>query len=421
MFLSRLVWLLFFLLLGEGMQPAARAQAVTAEAPFRFRNARRHQVHVPVRLQRNLVVVSCLLNGYGPFNFLLDTGVSTTLITSSALADSLHLRHGERFRVVGAGGADSGLLAYQTDSVRLTLGGVEAPRFSPLVLETDALNLSGYVGVPIHGILGSELFRSFVVALRPEESFMVLHDPATFRAPQGRQWSSLPISLEKGKAYFEAPVELNDSLTLTLKLVLDTGASHALSLETDSDPRLALPARRLPAELGQGLTGTVRGYLGRVAALHLGRYRLHSVLTSYPDASDVHGRVDVPRNGNVGYELLKRFSLIIDYAHQRLLLRPNLRLLDPFEHDMCGIDLLATGPDYHRYLVLSVAPDSPAYRAGVERDEELITINFLPASALSLSQLSRMLRSEDGRLLYLVLRRPNGDLHTVSMHLKRQI
>jgi hypothetical protein len=421
MFLPRFVWLVIFLAWGGEIGRPACAQAGVAEAPFRFSNARRHRARVPIQLQRNLVVVSCKLNGYGPFNFLLDTGVSTTLITSPALADSLQLRHGERFRVVGAGGADSGLLAYQTDSVRLTLDGVVAPRLSPLVLETDALNLSGYVGVPIYGILGSELFRSFVVALRPEESFMVLTDPATFRAPRSRRWSSLPISLEKGKAYFHAPVQLNDSLTLTLKLVLDTGASHALSLETDSDPRLVGPARRLPADLGQGLTGTVRGYLGRVASLHLGRYKLRSVLTSFPDAADVHHRVDVPRNGNVGYELLKRFSLVVDYPHQRLLLRPNLRLSEPFEHDMCGLDLLATGPDYRRYLVLSVVPDSPAYRAGVERDEEVVSINFLPVNYFTLTQLSRLLRTDDGRQVFIVLRRPNGDLHTVSMHLKRQI
>ncbi|MDO7853869.1 aspartyl protease family protein [Hymenobacter convexus] len=421
MFLPRFVWLAIFLSWGGEMHQAARAQVAPAGAPFGFSNARRHRARVPIQMQRNLVVVSCMLNGYGPFNFLLDTGVSTSIITSTALADSLNLHHGERFRVVGAGGTDTGLLAYQTSGVRFSLGGVEAKNLSPLVLEKDALNLSGYVGVPIYGILGSELFRSFVVALRPEESFMVLTDPATFQAPRGRSWSSLPISLEKGKAYFNAPVQLNDSLTLTLKLVLDTGASHALSLETDSDPRLVGPARRLPAELGQGLTGTVRGYLGRVAALHLGRYKLRSVLTSFPDAADVYRRVDVPRNGNVGYELLKRFSLIVDYPHERLLLRPNLRLSEPFEHDMCGLDLLATGPDYRRYLVLSVVPDSPAYRAGVERDEEVVSINFLPANVFTLTQLSRLLRTEDGRLVFMVLRRPNGDLHTVSMHLKRQI
>ncbi|MBF9220987.1 aspartyl protease family protein [Hymenobacter ruricola] len=419
MLVARIIWLAVFLSLGGELGQCVRAQPVAA--PFAFRNARRHQARVRVQMQRNLLVVSCELNGFGPFNFLLDTGVATSIITVPALADSLRLRHGERFRVVGAGGADSGLLAYQTDSVRFTLGGVEAPRLAPLVLESDVLNLSGYVGVPIHGILGSELFRSFVVALHPEESFMLLSDPATYRAPHGRQWSSLPLSLEKGKAYFTAPVQLTDSLTLDLKLVLDTGASHALSLETDSDPRLKVPARRLAAELGQGMSGAVRGYLGRVPLLQLGRYKLAAVLTSYPNGADVHRRADVPRNGNVGYELLKRFSLVIDYAHQRLLLRPNLHLREPFEHDMCGLDLLATGPTLHRFLVLRVEPESPAFKAGVEVNEELISVNFLPTEYLTLTQLSRLLRTEDGRLVLLVLRRPNGDLHTVSLHLKRQI
>ncbi|MBJ6111700.1 aspartyl protease family protein [Hymenobacter sp. BT523] len=419
MLVARIIWLVVFLVFGGEMGQLAHAQP--AAAPFVFRNPKRHAVKVPIQVQRNLLVVSCQLNGLGPFNFLLDTGVATTIITAPRVADSLGLKHGERYRVVGAGGSDIGLMAYQTSDVRMNLGGVEAPCLAPLVLESDVLNLSGYVGTPIHGILGSELFRSFVVALHSEELNMVLSDPATYEAPKGRRWSSLPLSLEKGKAYFTAPVQLNDSLSMDLKLVLDTGASHALSLETDSDPRLQGPARRLPAELGQGLGGVVRGYLGRVPALQLGRHKLASVLTSFPDGADVHRRVDVPRNGNVGYELLKRFSLVIDYPHQRLLLRPNVRLNEPFEHDMCGLDLLATGPDYRRFVVLRVEPNSPAHVAGIEPTEELLSINFLPTEAFSLTQLSRMLRSEDGRSLFMVLRRQNGDLHTVSLRLKRQI
>ena len=78
--------------------------------------------------------MTCLLNGSGPFNFLLDTGVSTSIITSPEIADQLHLRHGENFRVVGAGGADTGLLAYKTDSVNFSLGRALAPHLSLLVL-----------------------------------------------------------------------------------------------------------------------------------------------------------------------------------------------------------------------------------------------------------------------------------------------
>ena len=419
MLIPRFVCLLIFLnAFGKISQPA-HGQAPAP--PFAFARPGHHQARVPVLLQRNLLVVKLMLNGAGPFNFLLDTGVSTSIITASALADSLQLRHGQQFRVVGAGGLESGVLAFQTDSVRVTMPGVVAANMSWLVLSEDVLNLSGYVGVPIYGILGSELFRSFVATLHPEENQMLLNDPATYRAPRGKQWASIPLTIQNNKAYLTVPVQLTDSLTVPLKLVLDTGASHALSLELDSDPRLVAPAQRLPADLGRGLTGTVHGFLGRVGAIHLGRYTLRSVLTSFPNTADVHRRIDVPRNGNVGYELLKRFSLIIDYPHQRLLLRPNPQFRTPFEHDMCGIELLATGPEYRRFLILRVMPNSPAATAGLEANEELISINFIPAEIFTLTQLDRMLHSDDGRMLLLVLRRPDGSLHTTNVYLKRQI
>ena len=417
----RLVPLLVFLCLCGRMSPAAQAQTAPKAGPFGFDRSQHRNARIPIQLHRNLLVVSAMVNGAGPYNFLLDSGVGVSIMTASTLADSLGLKHGQQFRVVGAGGLDSGLLAYQTDSVRVTMPGVVAPHMTWLVLSEDVLNLSGYVGVPIHGIMGSELFRSFVVTLRPQLDYILLSESATYRAPKGKRWASIPLTLENNKAYFTAPVQLTDSLTLPLKLVLDTGASHALSLEMDSDPRLVAPAHRLPTDLGRGLTGTIHGFLGRVAALHLGRYVLRSVLTSYPDAADVHHRIDVPRNGNIGYELLKRFSLIVDYPHQRLLLRPNVSFRDPFEHDMCGIELLATGPTYRRFLVLRVMPGSPAAVAGLSPNEEVLSINLIPASAFSLTELDRMLHSIDGRTLFLVLRKADGDIYTASVRLKRQI
>ena len=410
--------LLLCLVLGTGLAGVCQAQST---GPFRLEAPRRHRARIPIQIQRNLVVVSVMLNGYGPFNFLLDTGVATSIITSPALADSLRLRHGQVFRVTGAGGSDMGLQAYQADSVRVSLAGVVADYMPLLVLSQDVLNLSGYVGTPIHGIMGSELFRSFVITLRPEEGHLVATRPDAFRAPKGRLWSSLPLSLENNKAYFTTPVQLTDSLTLPLKLVLDTGASHALSVELDSDPRLMGPAQRLPADLGRGLTGIVQGFLGRVPRLQLGRYSLPNVLASFPNSADVHRRIDVPRNGNVGYELLKRFSLVIDYPHQRLLLRPNEQFRDGFEHDMCGLEFMAVGADLRRYIILRVMPNSPAAAAGLTPEMELVSINLIPASFFNLTQLSRIMHSQDGRNIMLLLRRPDGELQTTTVRLKRQI
>lgn len=417
----RAVCLLLYLgLWNLGSTPVC-AQAAPEPRGFVLENSRHKRVFIPVQVQRNLLVISASINGHGPYNFLLDTGVGTSMLTSNTLADSLGLPHGEQLRVVGAGGGDTGLLAYQTDNVRTSMPGVVAPHMSWVVLADNLLDLSGFVGVRIHGIIGSELFRSFVVTLQVEEGRIVLTKPAAYRLHRGRRWASLPLSLERNKAYLTVPVQLNDTLKMPLKLVLDTGASHALSLELDSDPRLVGPAQRLPTDLGRGLSGIVRGYLGRVQKLQLGRYELHSVLTSYPETGDVHGRIDVPRNGNVGYELLKRFTTVIDYPHQRLLLRPNAHFHDAFEHDMCGVDLLATGTDYRRFVVLRVMPNSPAELAGLRVDDELISVNLLPVSSYSLTELSHLMHSQDGRTLLLVLRRADGELHSTTIRLKRQI
>lgn len=416
-----LLGLLLCLALAGGSAGVCLAQGTAATGLFRFENPRRHRVRMPLQIQRNLLVISATLNGYGPFNFLLDTGVATSIITSPALADSLQLHHGQIFRITGAGGSDTGLQAYQADSVRVGLDGAVAKSMPLLVLSQDVLNLSGYVGMPIHGILGSELFHSFVITLRPEEGYLVATLPDAFQAPKGRLWSSIPLSLENHKAYFTAPVQLTDSLSLPLKLVLDTGASHALSIELDSDPRLQAPARRLPTDLGRGLTGIVQGFLGRVPQLKLGRYTLPNVLTSFPNSADVHRRIDVPRNGNVGYELLKRFSLVIDYPHRRLLLRPNQEFRDGFEHDMCGIEFMAIGPDLRRFVILRVMPDSPADVAGLRPEMELVSINLIPVSFFTLTQLSRIMHSQDGRNLLMLLRRPDGELQTATVRLKRQI
>jgi hypothetical protein len=269
--------------------------------------------------------------------------------------------------------------------------------------------------------LGYDVFRSFVVEVKPMESILRFHNPLAFQEPRGRSWTHMPLLLQGNKAYITAEVTVNDSLTLPMKLVVDTGAGHALSLEIGSDPRLQLPPNRLRSQLGRGLSGYINGFLGRVTAMQLGRYRLKSLLTSFPDADNVQQRVDIPRNGNVGFELLKRFNIVIDYPHARMLLRPNGLYRDPFEHDMSGFDLMATGPDLRRYIIMKVQPDSPASAAGLHPNDEIVSINLLPVSGMTLTQVSRILHSSDGRLLLLIVRRSDGHLVTTALQLKRQI
>ncbi|WP_426492534.1 PDZ domain-containing protein [Hymenobacter sp. 102] len=389
--------------------------------PFRFVKPTVRHVRMPFLLQRNLIVMEVWLNSRGPYNFLLDTGIGTSLITDPNVGQELNLSLHGRFLVAGAG-EERPLEAFQTRGVSVRFGKeIEAPELSFLILSEDVLDLSGYVGMPVHGLLGSDVFRSFAVEIDPEQQLLTFHQPERYKAPAGKRWARLPLDMEGRKSYLTLPVQVSSSLTLPLKLVLDTGAGHALSLETTSDARLVLPENRLRTSLGRGLSGNINGYLGRVPALQLGRYRLPALLTSFPDAADVAQRTDAPRNGNLGFELLKRFRVVIDYTHNRLLLRPNALFKEPFEHDMCGFDMLALGPTYRRFKVMRIEPGGPAAQAGMKPGDEIVSINLMPAEFFSLHQFSRLLHSADGRQLLFVVRRPDGELYTTTVRLRRQI
>ncbi|TGE06498.1 hypothetical protein EU556_16830 [Hymenobacter fodinae] len=413
-------WLRLSLLLACCLCSGVQRPALAQPGPFSLVATQEKKVRIPVFMQRNLVIIPLRLNGQGPFNFLLDTGINTSLITDASLRQQLRLRPKQRFLVSGAG-EEEPLEAFLVDSVQVELKNIACPALSLLLLSNDVLNLSGYVGMPIHGLLGADIFRSFVVEINPVEQEVVFHQPEDYRAPRGRRWAQIPLDMEGNKTYVTLPVTLNDSLTLPLKLVLDTGAGHALSLETTSDKQLKLPAQHLRTQLGRGLNGYINGYLGRVTELRLGRYRVPSLLTSFPDAADVAQRADVFRNGNLGFELLKRFMIVIDYTHNRLLLRPNSTFRQPFEHDMSGFDLVAAGPELRRYVIGKIQPESPAALAGLQTNDELVSINLIPTAELSLTQISNLFRSYHNRLLLLVIRRPSGELYTTALRLQRQI
>lgn len=58
---------------------------------------------IPFKLIKNLIIIPVIINGEGPFNFVLDTGVGLVLITDYKLADSLKLQNLRNIKLSGLG------------------------------------------------------------------------------------------------------------------------------------------------------------------------------------------------------------------------------------------------------------------------------------------------------------------------------
>ncbi len=419
------LFLLSAALLAGGAARAQSSGVAQLGAPASGRPALLHLANptarlarVPLRVRRNLLLIPVMLNGRGPFQFVLDTGVETAILTDPAVRDSLHLPPGQPLLVEGAG-EDAALRAEYHDSVRIELSGV-APGAIPLtVLSGDVLRLSQYVGEPVAGLIGFDVFRAFVVEIRPAADAVFLHAPGRFRAP--RRAARLPLAVRGGKPYINSLIEqAAPADTLTARLLIDTGAGHALSLEMGAHPALRLPPQRLRSQLGRGLSGPINGWLGRAGALALGPYRLRLPLVSFPDSAAARAKVRVRREGTLGYEALRRFRVWFDYPGRGLWLRPGSGLRAPFEHDMSGCDLAARGTSLRRIVVVQVTPGSPAEVAGLLPDDELLAIDGRGTDTYSLTALDQLLRSRDGRPIPLLVRRTT-ELFYTTLVLRRAI
>ena len=371
------------------------------------------RVYVPFKIVRSMVVLQLKINGKGPFNFILDTGVGLAIITDPLLIDSLNIENKRTIKIAGLGERED-YEAIIAPLLNINIADrLISQNVSAAILKDDFFGLSNYAGIPIHGLLGSAFFNKLAVKISFTDSLLTLTRPGAMRV--FRKAEKVPITIEEGKPYMKTPVTLTHGATKTNKLLIDLGAGHALSLEkVDS-----LPKKYISANLGVGLNGLIDGHLGRVSNMRIGKYNIKDIIASFP-LDDPSFKTSIPRDGSLGIGILKRFDIIFDYQNSVMYLKHNLHLKQLFEHDMTGISYHAGGKNFEHLIVEKVDIGSVAHEMGIQAEDEIISINFKPVSKMSLQQIDDLLKSKDGRTILLELYRDKVT-DRVLLTLKRRI
>lgn len=378
-------FLLLFIFVGEGL----KAQDYQG---FRFMSPSRKKKRYSFKQYNNLIVIPVRINGSRPFNFILDTGVGHTLITDPSVALALGLPVYREINVAGVSNRTV-LKAHVSNISKIQIfKNVVAEKHYVIVLDEDVLNLSGYAGVPIHGLIGYDMFHKFVVKVNYDKRQLTLFNPKTFEYRKRRRDDVIPLLLEDKKPVVEAKVICRDNngkkkQATSIKLVYDTGAGHALLLYANSSAGIEVPSNNIDSHLGATLSGNLEGKLGRIHKIQLGKFTLSRVIASFPDSSSyVSMKQFSPRNGNIGLGLIKRFHTIIDYPSKRLILRPNYHFKEPFEYNRLGLEIIARPPTYKSYHIAYIRRDSPAVKAGLRQGDQIIAIDDKMIANMNISE-----------------------------------
>lgn len=365
------------------------------------------RIDIPFDYVNNFIIVNVIFNNVFPLRFIFDTGAEYTILSKREITDLLQVDYQKRFTLQGAD-MQTELYAYLARGITMGIGNTRHTNRTVLVLEEDYFRFEEFSGIQVHGILGADIFRRFVVRIDYKKRIISLLEPDTYHPPRRGNTFEYPLEMKRNKPYVQIPIQLASDTIIHTKLLLDTGASLALLLYTNTHPYLHVPEKTIPSNIGMGLGGFLEGYLGRIRQLKIQDIAFNQVLTNFQELpAQLDTAAAAGRNGILGNQLLNRFTITLDYPHERLYLTPMPGVRRNFEHDRSGLVIIASGTHLTKFTVFDVIPNSPAARAGLRRGDELRRINGFPVSLLSLGEITARLQRKPGKQIKLQVERNN--------------
>lgn len=367
------------------------------------------KVRISVEVQNNVVLLPVRINNSFEMHFILDTGVKGTILTEPNIVPWLNLKTMDAITVKGLGKGQE-IQAALARNIRISLPGVEGKGISMVVMPEDVISYSGMFGKPVYGIIGYDLFGQFAVEINYQQEYIVLHNPFRFKGKKGKKWDTIPIDIRKSKPYINASLEDQRGEKIEDTWLIDTGASMALSLFKDELP---VPEKSISAFLGKGLTGEVHGHLGRNPSFAMGQFEFEEIITGYPDKESLAMfPEDIGWYGNIGSDVISRFHVVFDYLHKKLYLKKNSDYRKPFAYNNSGLEVISIGSDFDSFMITYVRPDSPAEKAGIQKNDLLVALNGNPVEGMSIEDLYGSLIRRQGKTVKVKVRREGEVIKT---------
>lgn len=357
-------------------------------------------IRIPVEVQHNVIIIPIRINGSFEMDFILDTGVRSTILTEPFLTQFLRLDSVSKVRVRGLGEGED-IYALLAKDLNIDLPGVRGKHMNLLVLPEDVISYSGMFGRPVYGIIGNDVFSQFVVEINYSRKYIQLHDPTKYKPRKKAE--AVPIKIRNGKPYVKASITDFRGETIDGQWLLDTGSSNALSLY---DSSLPIPDPSIPAFLGKGLSGNVYGRLARAPEFKMGSFDFTDVITGYPDSNSLNIQItDSLWYGNIGSEVLSRFQVTFDYFRGIVYLKKTAGFQHDFEYNVSGIEIVSEGDFFNIFKIAYVRPGSPADEADVRPGDEIVMLNGLDVSNMNISAVYATILKKNGRQMVMKIRR----------------
>lgn len=362
---------------------------------------------IPFEVHNGLIVIEVIVNGKAKLNFILDSSIEHTILTSKTIGDDVGLNYLRKLKL--GSGPDGDLFGYAANELNISLGyGVDSgDNHSMMVLESDFMGLGTIAETTVHGLIGRDVFGPFIVQPDYQEGVLVLHDPASFKVPSGYQ--GVPMQFDGGRPFIQVESIFENWDDLSESFQLKTGAPHTILYDSPNNI-FHIPPKKIETVLGVSSGGKMIGYVGRIREIKIGEFAFESPIGSFTDQQE-RGQ----NRASIGMGLLNRFDFIIDFQGATLFLKPNRSFSDNFEYDMSGFKVDKVNG---AYVVNFVQENSPAKRAGLQAEDRILSINDLELTEDNFETAYAIFKKRPNQKVNVLVER-RGEQKTISFKLVR--
>jgi predicted aspartyl protease len=255
-----------------------------------------------------LILLPVRVNGEGPFEFILDTGAGTSLL-SSDLAKKLNIKIISTKEGQSADGKISVSLA-KVDS--LAVGQAKLEDLDVGIV--DLSHIGKTIGTKIDGDVGYNFLKHFRITIDYHECEIRFDEPRRIERLGRSSKTEVPMRLASvAKPLLLVDVHANGHGPF--QFAIDTGTST-----TAIAPELAQQLGLVGSPVGPLTTGgaQVNVTAGTLESFQVGRARIDDLVVVVADFfSMLSQAVGARLDGIVGYNFLQNFRVVIDYPGEK--------------------------------------------------------------------------------------------------------
>ncbi|SKB72618.1 Aspartyl protease [Soonwooa buanensis] len=427
---------------------------LNAQDGFQFVDKKLDKIEIKFVNVNNLIIIPINVNGVD-LNFLLDTGVSETVLFSLENKE-VNFKNVEKLKFTGLG-ENIDIEALRSINNRLSISNqfVDSTQSLNIILD-ESFNISTSLGYPVNGIIGYSFFKNYPIEVDYVSEKLRIYQNENKLSKRVKKHEVFNISLELNKPYMFADVEMTREKKSS-KLLLDSGNTDSIWLFPTLIPGFNYNRPNIDDYLGAGFSGDIYGKRSRIHGLYFGRFEFITPLVAMPDATSIaHLQLVPDRKGSIGSEIFRRFNMVFDYPNEKVYFKKNKYYDDPFLFDLSGLEVRQNGLSWEKdlvkietktkninsleigstftntedfqykftlkpkFIIAGTRKNSPAQLAGLQKGDILVKIDDKKTSDMTLSKINKILKSQEGKIIKIEAER-NGTTVIYNITLKDPI